>query len=201
MSLAKWRAGPFGFLLLRWQAGRWPSLLRLSLPRCVQCTAVQKMSPQLAQAIRAARYASPPVSPQSPAITRLVHVPVLAPIIRPPAIDTRPQWTTPQLDLVAAWAPEQGPISLRQILEEVCRKHRLKLNEMRSKSRAAVLCDARFEYCYRAVIETSKSYVQIGEACGKDHTTIMNGVRVYCERNHLPLPRGLSPLRHRTNAA
>jgi hypothetical protein len=146
------------------------------------------MSPQLAQAIRAARWCSPPVRE----VAKQKPAPAVTPAV---SAVIRPQWRTPILTLIATWTdviplPAHVP-SLHRIIREVSEKHNLTLAEVCSRRRAKAFRWARYEYFYRAVIETEKSYVYIARVLGRHHKSLYDGIRAYCYHNKVPLPRGI----------
>lgn len=80
-------------------------------------------------------------------------------------------------------APSGEP-TLEHLLAMTAEKYGLSLPELISARRDKAGVNARHEYMWRAKKETSKSLGQIGKACGgRDHTTVLHGLRVYAERN------------------
>lgn len=74
--------------------------------------------------------------------------------------------------------------SLKHLLWETAAKYGMTIPELIAARRDKASVNARHEYMWRAKKETSKSLGQIGEACGgRDHTTVLHGLRVYAERN------------------
>ena len=71
----------------------------------------------------------------------------------------------------------------REIASEVCGKHGFSLIELRGNRRYAPLVRARHELFFRLSSETIMSLPQIGRICGgKDHTTILHGIRRHAAR-------------------
>ena len=71
----------------------------------------------------------------------------------------------------------------RQILREVSAKYGVSIVDLCSKRRPMLLVTARHEACYRLYSETTWSYPRIGAFLGgRDHTTIMHGVREHKKR-------------------
>ena len=71
----------------------------------------------------------------------------------------------------------------RRISLEVAAKYKLTLPELLSNRRAKELVCARHEAMYRMKMETSLSFAEIGRRIGgRDHTTILHGVRKHIER-------------------
>lgn len=52
---------------------------------------------------------------------------------------------------------------------------------------------ARHAAMYACTVETNLSLPQIGKAFGRDHTTVISGVRAHCRRNDLAYPRTMGP--------
>lgn len=69
--------------------------------------------------------------------------------------------------------------SLRRILNAVARQHELTMAELVGPSRCRTVVEARGIAMYLARGLTSRSLYEIGHACGgRDHTTVLHGVRV-----------------------
>jgi hypothetical protein len=72
---------------------------------------------------------------------------------------------------------------VRRILHEVSVKHGVTIVDICSKRRPLHLVTARHEACYRLRHETTWSYPRIGTILGgRDHTTIIHGVRKHAKR-------------------
>lgn len=72
--------------------------------------------------------------------------------------------------------------TMREIVREVCQRRRLKASEVLSRSKADSLVWARFEAMY-LIYQTGKfSLPQIGRAFGRDHSTVLNGIRRFSAR-------------------
>ena len=102
-------------------------------------------------------------------------------------------WLTPDewpaYEALADWS---NPQKLKRIRREVARQHNLTEEDISGPSRKPELCAARYEYCYRAVVETTASLPVIGRFIKRDHTTIISAVGSYCVKHNLPFPRGAS---------
>ena len=72
--------------------------------------------------------------------------------------------------------------TMRDICEEVAKKHGLTLDDLRGERRQHYLVVARWEAAWRCFSETKNSYPAIGRVLHKDHTTIMNAVKKQQER-------------------
>ena len=81
---------------------------------------------------------------------------------------------------------------LINILNEVAERNGLSLVNMFARSRTAQIVNARHEYFFMAMNETTASSIQIGKACGKDHSTVLYGAIKHAFKHQLPVPRGLS---------
>lgn len=75
-----------------------------------------------------------------------------------------------------------GEPTLLALLSETAEKYGLTMPELIAARRDKRSVNARHEYMWRAKKETSRSLVQIGKTCGgRDHTTVLHGIRVYQE--------------------
>lgn len=73
--------------------------------------------------------------------------------------------------------------AVRRICEEVCQRYSVSMDLLMSHRRDNGVVVARQEAMWRARRETSLSYPEIGNLMGgKDHTTIIYGVRKHAER-------------------
>ena len=80
-------------------------------------------------------------------------------------------------------------LTMREIAQIVCRKHGCTISDLKSERRHKNLVQARHEAFYLARMTTIQSYPQIGRFFGgRDHSTVVHGVRKHAERNNLPLP-------------
>ena len=107
---------------------------------------------------------------------------VLAPSVAPkPAYQRKRK---PQDVLAIRQAPPADiPISdAHRIMREVCEKHGLTKAELLSARRDVTIVAARQEAMYRMSKETSMSMPAIGMRLGRDHTTVIYGVRKHAER-------------------
>lgn len=93
-------------------------------------------------------------------------------------------------------AEEPKPLTtwqfMQMVLKEVAEKHGIEPHLITSGRRLRPIIIARFEVCYRAVLETNWSLPRIGQFMNKDHTTVMYGARQHCKINSIPYPRGIS---------
>jgi len=89
----------------------------------------------------------------------------------------------------------------RQIIQEVAAKHNLRMEHFLSDRRFRHLCDARQEAYYRLIAETGLSYPQVGRLMGgRDHTTILSGLRKHAAKYGLPTDFVRSAPLHRRGA-
>lgn len=79
-----------------------------------------------------------------------------------------------------------APFRSRAIVAEVCKKHRISFETIKGKQRSHPIVAAKFEAYYRLSTETTLSLPQIGRLMGgKDHTSILHGIRQHKARNGL----------------
>jgi hypothetical protein len=79
--------------------------------------------------------------------------------------------------------------TLETILHEVALKHGVDSGVITSRAgRDRMAVDARFEYFYRARVETGFSTMSIARLTGHDHTSVIHGARQHAARHRLPLP-------------
>ena len=80
-------------------------------------------------------------------------------------------------------APAGPALSLRRLLTAVARHHDLTTGDLVGPSRCRAVAEARSIAMYLARHLTDQSLYAIGHACGgRDHTTVLHGVRVIEER-------------------
>jgi len=78
------------------------------------------------------------------------------------------------------WITRETPGDVRRrILAEVAAETGVPIAEMMGYSRMRPICEARWRAWHRLRTETNKSLKQIGDLFGRDHTTVMNGLRRY----------------------
>lgn len=76
------------------------------------------------------------------------------------------------------------------ILAEIALRHGLDVRDLKGPCRDRRLAWPRQEACYEIRRRTRFSLPQIGDVLGgRDHTTILHGIRAHCHRNELPVPR------------
>lgn len=77
-----------------------------------------------------------------------------------------------------------GPreIPIHSIIAEVCAKHRITWGQLVSNRRSPTYSWPRQEVYWRAHKETALSYPEIGAALGRDHTTVIYGVKAHERR-------------------
>lgn len=75
-----------------------------------------------------------------------------------------------------------GAPTWRRIVIETAIKHNIMPAEMLSSQRAYNLVAARHEVMYRLKTETTMSLPAIGKKLGKDHSTVLHGVRKHIAR-------------------
>jgi chromosomal replication initiation ATPase DnaA len=82
-----------------------------------------------------------------------------------------------------------GKLPLADIIAGVAAQHGISINDIRSCRRSRRVVYARQEAMYLAYELTEASYPMIAAAVGKDHTSVLHGVRRHAERAGLPIPR------------
>ena len=68
-------------------------------------------------------------------------------------------------------------------IAQICDRHGVTLDEMMGRSRLPHVCSARNE-AYVMLREEKLSYPKIGKIFGRDHTTVINGVKRYIGGEH-----------------
>lgn len=87
---------------------------------------------------------------------------------------------------------ESDPYEKRQIFDivkDVSARHGIPVREVLGNSRKRPVVLARQEVMYLARLETKHSLPVIGRHLGgRDHTTVLHGIRAYAKKAGLPLP-------------
>lgn len=97
-----------------------------------------------------------------------------------------------QLSAMSFEELERSTPKMEDVLRAVCVKHGLTRMEISSKSRSKRLFIARQEFWYLCAKLTLKSYPDIARHLGRDHTTVLHGIRSHGKRNGIErLPRCL----------
>ena len=125
--------------------------------------AFEQRTKQAAQAL-VERKAPPPAPPPLPPPLPIPHPP--GPPTHPSLrklVDYRPPW--------------------RIIAQEVCAKHKITLKELQGDRRFKKYSTARREVYWRMRTELRMSLLDIARKMGKDHTTVLHGLRVYARDN------------------
>lgn len=73
-------------------------------------------------------------------------------------------------------------MTMARIAEEVATRHRISVEELKSKSLQRRLAWPRQEAWWRMRLETRASYPAIARLFGRDHTTVIYGVRAFERR-------------------
>jgi chromosomal replication initiation ATPase DnaA len=87
------------------------------------------------------------------------------PVIQPPIVES----------ILSLDDVETQNIRLHDIILASCRVCGVELNEFKSPRRTDRVVRARHIYMFVAGILTEKSWVQIGRACNRDHSSVMYG--------------------------
>lgn len=89
--------------------------------------------------------------------------------------------------------PRKDPFFLRNLMQEIGKKHHITVEGMKSMRRYQSYFAARAEFCYRAYTESDANLTRIGRVLGdRDHTTVRNAIAVHCQRHGLPFPEGIN---------
>lgn len=129
------------------------------------------------KAVRARLNNPPPaIRPPKPEIVRTLYGFPIGPINQlARTIYTRPIGPGMEVAYCIDTHPRVKPMG--EILKEVCRKYGFSVLDIKSMRRQGPLVRARFEFMWRAKKETKRSLPEIGRFLGKDHTTVLHGVR------------------------
>jgi hypothetical protein len=82
-------------------------------------------------------------------------------------------------------------MTLREIMIEVAIKHRLRIEDIRARSKVPKLVRARQEFCYRALNETGRTSGEIGFFIRREHATVLWAAARFCRSTGFPPPRGI----------
>lgn len=99
------------------------------------------------------------------------------------ALEHEPRWVRlfggkPIVE-IDAFRPSPADLTWKRIAQEVAQKHSVPMTDMFSARRNKEAVAARHEAFYRCSVETSMSLPQIGRRFGRDHTTILYGIRKF----------------------
>lgn len=96
--------------------------------------------------------------------------------------------------ITVSTAGEPPPMRIADLIEQACATLNISKVQFLSPCRNHRVAHERQRVMYEAALHTKHSYPSIGRIMGgRDHTTVMYGVRAHAERNGLPLPRGMQP--------
>lgn len=94
-----------------------------------------------------------------------------------------------RLRLAQEVANREDPIFVakpwKDIVRETCEKHKVGVGQVMSDQRYASVVAARNEVFYRMSRECVLSLPRIGQLLGKDHTTVLHGIRRYMQKHGL----------------
>lgn len=85
--------------------------------------------------------------------------------------------------------PEKRRLFSGDILADVASRHAIETRDLKGPSRERRYSWPRQEAMCLIRQHTRLSLPQIGDVLGRDHTTILHGIREHCRRNRLPVPR------------
>jgi chromosomal replication initiator protein len=71
---------------------------------------------------------------------------------------------------------EKPTVTVAHILSVTATEHRLKISDLKSESRRAVIVRARGDAMLRMREELEMSFADIGREFGKDHSTVMSAI-------------------------
>lgn len=92
-------------------------------------------------------------------------------------VDDEVEWS-PKLPPLKDPASDLGNISIwRRVVAAVARAHDVSPEEILSKKRCHNIVEARMECMYRMRIDLRMSYLNIASKLGRDHSTVIHGVR------------------------
>lgn len=80
----------------------------------------------------------------------------------------------------------------QQIVNEAAAAYRVSPAAVMAPQSSRVAAAARQEVMYRLANETQATLMAISRALGRDHTTVLHGIRAHAKRMSLPLPRRIS---------
>jgi hypothetical protein len=109
---------------------------------------------------------------------------------------------SPEWPLVASVAPSirgrfvefytPPPMTRQSILSEVALDHGVMVETMSSQTHKNQYVRPRHEAMFRLRVEKNMTMPEIGRILGgRDHTTVLSGIRAHCEREEIPLPKGM----------
>ena len=78
--------------------------------------------------------------------------------------------------LIPSVLNEAPAITIQKILHDAALEHRLKVSDLKSESRRAVIVRARGQAMLQMREALSMSYADIGREFGKDHSTVMSAI-------------------------
>lgn len=91
-------------------------------------------------------------------------------------------------------AADRNAPTIREIITQTAEWHGLTYDDLTSRRRTIAFTPARHEAMWRCAVETSHSLPQIGRHFGgRDHTTILHGIKAHSRKTGDPLPRGMKP--------
>lgn len=98
-------------------------------------------------------------------------------------------WRQQFIDCTKIDPERRDPFWWREIIRQVSDKHGITPKQLVSHARSRFLVKARNEAYYRMRRETILSLPQIGDKFGgRDHTTVLHGIRRHCADANLPIP-------------
>jgi chromosomal replication initiation ATPase DnaA len=90
---------------------------------------------------------------------------------------------------VTSEPPQSNGISLHGIASDICHRQKIPLHALRSERKTRRLTTPRLEFYYRAFVARRWSTTVIGRWCGgRNHSTVIWGIRRHCQQHGLPSP-------------
>jgi len=137
-------------------------------------------------------------APAKPVIALGMIPPKPKPPVQPVLVSPPPP--PPPMPVIVVPPGEPAFITQRRkreaLLAMVAIEHGITRDELMSSSRRLHIVRARHDAFYRLVKDLQYGYSDVGRVFGKDHTTIMHGVRKHCEVHGLAVPKVLGSWRY-----
>lgn len=88
-----------------------------------------------------------------------------------------PRRYDPSRDFIGPPRPPSGAERVRRVIADVCAAHGMSRDELMGRSRHSPLVRARQEAMWRVKHETGWALTRVGRCFGRDHSTVLHGVR------------------------
>lgn len=90
--------------------------------------------------------------------------------------------------LIGATSPKS---TLEYCIHAAAAQSQRSVEDIMSNNNEPPVVEGRQLFYFLAMQHTKKTAREIGEYCGRDHSVIINGIRVHCARHGLVPPRGM----------